>query len=84
MEIIRDPRSLAFCNFFVKESMFDSVALKDALGEAGDDAYVETTETGIYVSMAPEFNPQGRGLDSLEAQYRSARIGLILANGYIG
>lgn len=74
----QDPRSLAFRNFFVNRSQLGQSAVDEVLRVAGDDTYIEDREGGVYVSMSAEFNPLGRGIPSLEAQYRSARISAII------
>jgi len=77
-ELRKDPRSLAFRDFFLSRVVAGKETVEQVLRLAGDEAYVERLSTGIYVSMSPEFNPEGRGLPPVEAQERSAQIGSVL------
>jgi hypothetical protein len=78
-ELLADPRSLAFRDFFLKRAALSPDTVDAAIYEAGDDAFVMPTASGVYVSMSPELNPDGKGVASVEAQERSARIGSIVA-----
>lgn len=78
-ELKRDPRSLAFRDFFVSGAMLGGVpeAVREA---AGIGVFTEELgDRGLYVSMSPEFNPEHRALDPIEAQDRSVRIAGVLA-----
>lgn len=77
----RDPRSLAFRDFFVNRQRLGQETVEAVIRVAGNDAYIENREAGAYVSMSAEFNPKGRGIPSLEAQERSARISAIVGRG---
>ncbi|WP_438025555.1 hypothetical protein [Sorangium sp. So ce233] len=74
----RDPRSLAFCNFFLSKESLAPVAVQQAVVLAGSDAFVEKHKRGVYISMPAEFNPKGRHVDPLEAQERSTKIAAII------
>jgi hypothetical protein len=74
----QDPRSLAFRDFFLSRQRLENRAVEDVLRLAGDEAYIESRATGVYISMSAEFNPKGRSIPSLEAQERSARISAVI------
>lgn len=74
----RDPRSLAFRNFFLSEESIDPIAIQQSVASAGNDAFVEKRKNGIYVSMSTEFNPKGCHIDPLDAQERSTRIAAVV------
>ena len=78
-ELRRDPRSLAFRDCFVSRRALGQDMVAQVLAWAGSDAYVEEMPSGVYLSMTPEFNPEGRGVPPLEAQKRSVGIASVLA-----
>ncbi len=75
----QDARSLAFRNFFVGKQYLSGKAINDVIKIAGNEAYLEQSVGGVYISMSGEFNPDGKTIASLEAQERSARIAAVLA-----
>lgn len=73
-DLRRDPRSLAFRDFFVSRVPFARGVI-DVVRESVGDVYLEEFEDrGLYVSMSPEFNPDHCSVDPIEAQYRSVRV----------
>jgi len=54
-QLVNDPRSYAFSDFFIDGSYFWDVVNK--VKEGGFNAYVEEMEGGLYVSMTKYFNP---------------------------
>ncbi len=76
-ELRRDPRSLAFRNFFVSRELGQS-ALDEIIHASGEDAYVEELKSGVYVSMSAEFNPAGQSVDPLDAEERSMKVAKIV------
>jgi hypothetical protein len=74
----KDPQSLAFCDFFLSRERLENKAVEEAIRLAGDEAYVESRATGVYISMSAEFNPKGRSIPWLEAQERSVRISAVI------
>jgi hypothetical protein len=74
----QDPRSLAFCDFFLSRERLENKAIEEAIRLAGDEAYVESRATGVYISMSAEFNPKGRSIPSPESLWRSARISSVI------
>jgi hypothetical protein len=78
-ELANDAKSFAFRNFFVNLDDINGGAIECLLQLAGKEAYVERIAGGVYVSMTPEFNPNGQGLPPVEAQERSVKIASVLA-----
>jgi len=74
----QDPRSLAFRDFFLSRERLENKAIEEAIRLAGDDAYIESRASGVYISMNAEFNPKGRSIPWLEAQERSVRISAVI------
>jgi hypothetical protein len=74
----RDPRSLAFQNFFISRAALGERAIEEIVARVGQGAHVEQVERGIYVSMTAEFNPEHRAVTPIEAQYRSVRVAELL------
>jgi len=72
------PRSLAFRDFFLSRERLENKAIEEAIRLAGDEAYVESRATGVYISMNAEFNPNGRSIPSPESQERSVRISAVI------
>lgn len=77
-ELVRDPRSLAFTDFYLSRKAVGGAAIREVLDAAGAGAYVEELRTGVYVSMHALFNPRHERLEADDAQWRSARIGSIV------
>ncbi len=78
-ELVRDPRSLAFRNFFLDSEFFSAKAIAEISRIAGSDAYLEQCSRGLYISMSAEFNPDGKEV-SPDALERSARISNVVGN----
>jgi len=79
-DLKRDPRSLAFRNFFISRAAFGRGAIEAVQDIVGTDVYVEEfDDRGLYVSMSPEFNPDHRAVETIEAQHRSIRVAELLA-----
>jgi hypothetical protein len=77
-ELAADSRSLAFRNFFLSRGAFGSL-FDDIRRCVGEDSHVEELEGGgLYVSMSPEFNPDHRAVEPIDAQYRSVRVAELL------
>jgi len=73
-DLRRDPRSLAFRDFFVSRVQFGRGVI-DSVRESVGEVYLEEFEDrGLYVSMSPEFNPDRCSVETIEAQYRSVRV----------
>lgn len=77
-ELRRDPRSLAFRNFFLSRERLGHEVVAEVIGLAGEDAYVEQTGTGVYISMDTDFNPAGRGISADEVGGTRARIPIVV------
>jgi hypothetical protein len=73
-ELRRDPRSLAFRNFFLSRERLGDGVVAEVIRLAGEDTYVEHTGTGVYISMDTDFNPAGRGNSPNEVDGTRARI----------
>lgn len=78
-ELERDPRSLAFRDFFLGGEFFNPRAIAEIRRIAGKRAYVEQRARGVYISMSAEFNPDGKEV-SPDALERSARISVVVGN----
>jgi hypothetical protein len=74
----KDPRSLAFRDFFLSRERLENKAIEEAIRLAGDEAYVERRASGVYISMNAEFNPDGRSIPSPESQWISAQISAVI------
>jgi hypothetical protein len=61
-DLRRDPRSLAFRNFFVSRAHLEEANLA-YIQRLYSRAYIEPMGDGLYISCSKEFNPLGRGLD---------------------
>jgi hypothetical protein len=78
-EVLRqDPRSLGFRDFFLSAEHFNAEAVNAIVRLAGDAAYVERLNRGVYVSTSGEFNPEGKTLPSDDALERSVRIATVV------
>jgi hypothetical protein len=78
-ELVSDPRSLAFRDFFLSSEFFSAKAIAEIRRIAGSRAYVEQRPRGVYISMSAEFNPDGKNV-SPDALERSARISVVVGN----
>jgi hypothetical protein len=63
-ELQKDPRSLAFRDFYVATSWIGVSRIAQVRSIAGASAYCEDLRTGLYVSMSPEVNPNGAAVDT--------------------
>jgi hypothetical protein len=77
-ELRNDPRSLAFCDFYVGSASLEQTAVCEIVELAGKDSFVEFLADGVYVSMSRWFNPERRAVGAEESMERSARIGAIV------
>jgi hypothetical protein len=77
-ELLKDPRSLAFRNFYANSTGLRGNAIAEILKLAGPDCYVKSLDDGIYVSMSRHFNPERRSIPADEAMDRSARISAVV------
>lgn len=78
-ELVRDPRSFAFSDCFLRRDRFAPDALEAVRRIAGPESYIEEFgEAGLYVSMSPELNPEHRSLEVVESEDRSVRIARLL------
>jgi hypothetical protein len=73
-ELRRDPRSLAFQNFYLSRARLPLKLVPRLVALVPAGAYVRELDHGVYVSMSREFNPEGRSVESELAQYTSTRI----------
>ncbi len=75
-DLKRDPRSLAFRNFYVANDLLgDNQA---ALIGLYTGAYIEPLPDGVYISCTAEFNPGGK---HIPFEKGSKTVRLIIANG---
>lgn len=72
-DLKRDPRSLAFRDFYISGEYIGADALK-TIATLFREAYIETLAEGLYVSCTAEFNPAHRGLDNEYAQRQSVEV----------
>jgi hypothetical protein len=73
-ELRRDPRSLAFRNFYLSRARLPRTLVPRLLALVPPEAYVRELDHGVYVSMSREFNPEDRGIESERGQYISTDI----------
>jgi hypothetical protein len=78
-ELRRDPRSLAFQNFYLAKRALDERSWSMLHEIVGDSVYRGLLADGLYVSMTTYFNPEARGIASIEAQTLSVKIAELLA-----
>ena len=78
-ELRRDPRSLAFQNFYLAKRALDERSWSMLHEIVGDSVYRGLLTDGLYVSMTSYFNPEARGIASVEAQALSVKIAELLA-----
>jgi hypothetical protein len=77
-DLRRDPRSLAFRDFYVSESYVGTANLKVVEG-LFTGAFVERIGEGMYVSCDEAFNPRGMKKDSEEAAWQSIEVAKLIA-----
>jgi hypothetical protein len=73
-ELRRDPRSLAFRDFYLSRRRLPLALVRSLLALVPDGAYVRELECGVYISMSSEFNPEGGHVESELAQNTSTQI----------
>jgi hypothetical protein len=78
-ELVRDPTSLAFVDFYVSFAFAGRELAARIVREAGSDAHYSEHERGFYVAMTSVFGSQQGGVPATESQYRSLRISRLLA-----
>jgi hypothetical protein len=78
-ELRQDPRSLAFQNFYLAKRALDDRSWSMLQEIVGDSVYRDVLPDGLYVSMTTYFNPEARGIASVEAQALSVKIAELLA-----
>ena len=84
-ELKRDPRSIAFRNFFVSRVALGEGTVEVVRRTVGADVYVEELgDQGLYFSMSPEFNPDHQEVEPIESQYRSVRVAESLVKQFEG
>lgn len=74
-----DPRSMAFCNFFVNSGLIGSRKTM-TIAQEMSSAYVESLRGGVYYSVQFPFNPAGIHLDSELALQKSVSVATIIGN----
>jgi hypothetical protein len=79
LELRRDSRSLAFQNFYLAKRALDERSWAILHEIVGDSVYRAALPDGLYVSMTTYFNPEAKGLASVEAQALSVKIAGLLA-----
>jgi hypothetical protein len=77
-DLRRDPRSLAFRDFFVSERYLGSRGLA-RVKEIFNGAFIEPITNGLYVSCNEDFNPEGRNLNNESAQWLSVDAAKLIA-----
>jgi hypothetical protein len=77
-ELRRDPRSLAFQDFYLSRRFLAPNVVSSALSVLPKQAFVRELERGVYVSMSREYNPESRGLESEVAQSASADVARLI------
>lgn len=78
-DLRRDPRSLAFCDFFVSRAYIGALKLR-IIQTFFQGAFIESMGDGIYISCTEEFNPEGRSLDAEYAQRQSVEVAKLIAS----
>jgi hypothetical protein len=78
-DLKRDPRSLAFRDFYISGEYIGADTLK-TIAMLFRAAYIETLAEGLYVSCTAEFNPERRGLDNEYAQWQSVEVASLIAS----
>lgn len=83
-ELSKDPRSLAFQNFYLSRRRLPSDLVSRALSVVPKQAHIREIERGVYVSMSREYNAEARGVDAELAQRASVSIGSVIGEGMSG
>jgi hypothetical protein len=78
-DLRRDPRSLAFRDFFVSGTYIGAPNLAVAKNLFAG-AFVEPLTDGLYISCTKDFNPDGRNLPVEDAQRRSVEQAKLIAS----
>ena len=78
-DLRKDPRSLAFCNFYVSASYLQPPA-RDRIRSLYAEAHVEEFADGLYVSCSREFNSSAIDLPGLTQQRLSREASRIIAS----
>jgi len=78
-ELRRNPRSLAFQNFYLAKRALDERSWSMLYEIMGDRVYWYALPDGLYVSMTMYFNQEAKGITSIEAQVLSVKIADLLA-----
>jgi hypothetical protein len=78
-ELRGDPRSLAFQNFYLAKRALDERSWLMLHEIVGESVYRDVLPHGLYVSMTTYFNPEAKGVASVEAQALSEKIAELLA-----
>jgi hypothetical protein len=78
-DLRRDPRSLAFCDFFLSRAYIGASKLR-TIQTLFTGAFIEPMGDGLYISCTEEFNPEGRSLDAEYAQRRSVDVAKLIAS----
>src|SRR6266850_4831446 len=73
-ELRRNPRSLAFQNFYLAKRALDERSWSMLYEIMGDRVYWYALPDGLYVSMTMYFNQEAKGIASIEAQALSVKI----------
>ncbi len=81
-ELRRDPRSLAFQDFFVSRTWLGDDVVNAVKRTIGDRGYIESVGDGIYASTSHEYNPRCRRVPPLEAQEKSVQVARLIARTF--
>jgi hypothetical protein len=73
-ELRRDPRSLAFQNFYLGRHWLSATLVSNVISMAPPGAFIEERAQGIDVSTSKEFSPSGSDVDRGLAQAFSIRV----------
>jgi hypothetical protein len=79
-DLRRDPRSIAFRDFYVSEQYLGTDKLKVVEG-LFNGAFVERIGEGLYISCNEAFNPKEIKKDSEEAAWQSVEVAKVIALG---
>ncbi len=78
-DLRRDPRSLAFRDFFVSGTDLGRKTL-DTVRKIFDGAYTKAIADGLYVSSFEYLNPAAKALDAETAQWKSVDVAKLIAS----
>lgn len=78
-DLRRDPRSLAFRDFFVSGRYLGSKGLA-RIQELFVNAFIEPMSHGFYISCNADFNPAARNVDGESAQWLSVDAAKVIAS----